>query len=193
MIDTYRYAIDPVCVSPSASCTEIADTMDVHSVGCVLVTEGDDLRGIITDRDIVCRVVAMDRDPEKTSAAEVMTPDPITADESESIEELLEQMAARGIRRIPLTQEGRLSGFVALEDVVVQLSSSLFNANRGILGGLDESRRNSRNRRRREAREEALHELRDQLLLAGEGAADRIRDGVRDLRERLDRLIPKQD
>ena len=187
MLGSERYSSDVVSVSPDATCVEVADEMDRHTVGCVVVAADGVPHGVLTDRDIVCRLVAAGLDPDKTRAADVMTPNPVTADCSDDIEQLLQVMADNGIRRIPLLDEGKLSGLISLDDVLVQFSSYLYNANQGILGGLHESRRTVRRRRRLEAREAALHELREQLAELGGDARERLREGLRDLFDRFSR------
>ncbi len=187
MRDSKRYSSEVASVAPDATCVEVADLMDERTVGCVVVAEDGIPCGIITDRDMVCRVVAADCDPEKTSAADAMTPNPTTADHKQDIESLLQLMAENGVRRIPLVDDGKLCGLVALDDVLVQFSSYLYNANQGILGGLQESRRTSRHRRRQEAREDAMNELREQLNELRGDARERLRDGLKELTERFGR------
>jgi CBS domain-containing protein len=169
----------------TASCVDIADEMDVHSVGCVLVMDQGVLKGIVTDRDLNCRVVAAGLDPVKTTAQDVMTPDPVFATEKDEVEDLLRIMRDQGIRRVPLVEDGEVVGLMSLDDVVVQLSSWVFNVNQGMLGGLHAARRTRRNRRRTEARDDALEELRSQLLTSSEQVRDRAREALSDLLERF--------
>jgi CBS domain-containing protein len=187
MLGSERYSSDVVTVAPDESCVEVADLMDLNTVGCVVVAEAGVPRGIITDRDMVCRLVAADLDADKTCAADVMTTNPVTADEAADIETLLQMMADNRIRRIPLVKEGKLAGLISLDDVLVQFSSYLYNANQGILGGLHESRRTVRRRRRLEAREAALHELREQVAELGGDTREQLREGLRDLLDRFSR------
>jgi len=169
----------------AANCVDIADEMDVHSVGCVLVMDQGELKGIVTDRDLNCRVVAAGLDPEKTTAADIMTPDPIFASEKEQVGDLLKKMRDRGVRRIPLVENGEVVGLMSLDDVVVQLSSWVFNVNQGMLGGLHEARRTRRHRRRTEARDDALEELRSQLLTSSEQVRGHAREALSELLERF--------
>ncbi|MBW2383506.1 MAG: CBS domain-containing protein [Deltaproteobacteria bacterium] len=174
------YESNVVTVEPQYSCVDVADEMDARSVGCVVVVDGDKPLGIITDRDLICRLVAADRDPEKTTAAEVMTADPITATRDDDMTDVLARMRERGIRRIPLVEENQLVGLVSLDEVIIKVASYLFNTSQGLLGGLHQSRRTAPHRRRLEAREAAFDELRDQLQHMGS-----------EVREHLDQLLSR--
>jgi CBS domain-containing protein len=180
-----RYETDAVSVTADASCVEVADLMDLKSVGCVVVVEDERPIGMITDRDLLCRVIAADLDPDKTTAADVMTRDPVWGQRDDDIHSLLKVMREGSIRRLPLVEDGRLVGLLSLDDLLIQLGSYLFNANRGILGGLDESRRTSRHRRRTEAREEALESIRHQLVAFGDETRDKVRGRLEEMLDRV--------
>jgi CBS domain-containing protein len=167
---------DVITVDPEATVFEIADAMDEHSVGCVVVTDpkGSAI-GIVTDRDLVRRVVAAGRDAEKTRARDVMSGDIVTADVNERLPRVIEIMRTRGIRRLPLVEDGRLVGIVSLDDILGELSSDLWNVSEAVRIELREAQRTSRRRRQREAREEALEELRSQLLHLGRDARELLR------------------
>jgi len=160
-----------ITVAPEATVFEIADAMDEHSIGCVVVTDpaGRPL-GIVTDRDLVRRVVAAGRDAEKTRARDVMSGDVATASANDPLPRVIEIMRARGIRRLPLVEHGQVSAIVALDDIVAELSSDLWNMSETARIELREAQRTSRRRRLREAREEALEELRSQALHLGNEA-----------------------
>jgi CBS domain-containing protein len=173
-----------ITVAPEATAFEIADAMDEHSIGCVVVTDpvGRPL-GIVTDRDLVRRVVAAGRDAEKTCARDVMSSDVGTAAPSDSLPRVVEIMRARGIRRLPLVEQGRVTAIVALDDIVAELSSDLWNLSEAARIELREAQRTSRRRRLREAREEALEELRSQALHVGQEARDFLRKELASLLE----------
>lgn len=182
---TRDYEVDVVTVAPDATCVEVADEMDAHTVGCVVVVKDGVPVGMITDRDIVCRVVAADRDAEKTTAEEVMSGDLVTGELGVDLSDQLARMRDRSVRRLPLLDDGKLAGIVTLDDVVVQLSSYLFNANRGILGALHESHRTVRRRRRLEARDEVFEEMRAQLIEVSDQARERMRERMQELIDRF--------
>jgi len=179
------YELEVVRVAPDATCVEVADEMDAHTVGFVVVVQDGAPVGIITDRDLVCRVVAADRDPEKTTAAEVMSGRLVTGRIGADLGDQLALMRDHAVRRLPLIEDGELVGIVTLDDVVVQLSSYLFNANRGILGALHESHRTVRRRRRMEARDDAFDELSTQVQELGDQARAHMRERLQELLDRF--------
>lgn len=180
------YETEVVTVTEKTSCFDVADELDARTVGCVVVVDEGKPIGILTDRDLVCRVLAAGRDPETTTAGEVMTRELVTGSPEDNLEDLLQRMRTRGIRRVPLVEKGQLAGLISLDDLLTQLSSFLFNASQGVLGGLHESRRTAKYRRRIEAREDALEEIRSQLSDLGSQARRSIRRRLQELLDRFD-------
>jgi CBS domain-containing protein len=89
-----------------------------EDVGSVPVVEGDILTGMLTDRDIVLRVVAEGKDPESTRAGDVASREIVTIDPQRSLDEAIRLMESHQIRRLPVTEEdGRLVGILAQADV----------------------------------------------------------------------------
>jgi len=108
--------IDPrklVLAPPEATVAEGARLMSRRNVGCLLIVKSGQLVGIFTERDVVYRVVALDRDPAATRIADVMTPDPktVTADESFGFALLL--MHENRFRHVPVMDGGRPIGVVS--------------------------------------------------------------------------------
>jgi CBS domain-containing protein len=82
--------------------------------------------GILTDRDISCRVVAEGRDPVATPVSAVMTPSPATLRRTDTIDDASLLLRQRGVRRAPIVDEvGRFIGLVSLDDLVVLFSAEL--------------------------------------------------------------------
>lgn len=97
---------------------EVARMMRKDDIGAVPVGRDDRLVGMLTDRDIVLRVVAAGRDPEKTRAADVMTPSIVYCRTTETVEDAIHLMTQKGIRRLPvLDDRKRLVGMLSLGDV----------------------------------------------------------------------------
>jgi len=102
---------------------DVAKLMREHHVGSVVVVEESERGrlplGIVTDRDIVIEVVAMDMDCRTVTAGEIMGADLVTVQEDESVLDVLRLMRRRGVRRVPvLTSSGALAGIVTLDDVM---------------------------------------------------------------------------
>jgi CBS domain-containing protein len=82
--------------------------------------------GIVTDRDIVIEVNAMDLDAKVITAGDIMSPDLITAPESQSVLEGIEVMRSNGIRRLPIVdEENLLVGIVSIDDLLPVLAKHL--------------------------------------------------------------------
>lgn len=103
--------------APNASITEAARIMRDTDCGCVPIVEGQQLAGILTDRDIVLRAVAQGKDINACTCSECMTKNPITAQPDMDAHAAADLMAQRQIRRLPVVENGRLCGIVALGDM----------------------------------------------------------------------------
>jgi CBS domain-containing protein len=111
--------VSPYAVRASTSAVEAARLMEAEDVGSLPVIEQDDvLLGIVTDRDIALRVVAAGRDPRQTRVEEICTENPSCAYPDEPLEEALDQMAFRRVRRLPVIDNDRLVGMLSQADVV---------------------------------------------------------------------------
>jgi CBS domain-containing protein len=105
---------------------EVAEIMKREDVGLVPVVDGSTskLIGVLTDRDIVMKVVANGRDSHGTAVSEVMTTDPCSCQEQDSVETVMQQMAAHQVRRIPIVDTtGAIVGIVSQADVATRLAN----------------------------------------------------------------------
>jgi CBS domain-containing protein len=102
-----------------------AQRMAARDVGCLIVLDGEGRpTGCVTDRDLSLKVLALGRDPERTTVGEVMTPQPHSASEELAIESALALMQAQGVRRLPVvSMGGQLVGVVGLDDVLDLLAA----------------------------------------------------------------------
>ena len=97
---------------------EAARYMTERRVGAVSVLEGTRLVGILSERDIMGRVVARELDPDKTRVREVMSKDLVVAHGGDSHEEGLRKMKQAGCRHLPVVDGDRLVGMVAQRDLL---------------------------------------------------------------------------
>jgi CBS domain-containing protein len=105
-------------MSPSDSVARAAQAMDELNVGVIPVCEGDKLVGMVTDRDIIVRGVAQERDIKSTKLADVMSTNVRCAKEDQDVDEVLSQMAETQIRRMPVVdKQDKLVGIVSLGDI----------------------------------------------------------------------------
>ncbi|AGL19346.1 CBS domain-containing protein [Actinoplanes sp. N902-109] len=109
---------DVTCIGEKESLAEAARRMADLDVGSLPIC-GDDnrLKGMITDRDIVIKALAKDRDPAGITAGELAQGKPVTVGADDDAAEILRTMARHKVRRLPVIDGHRLVGIVALADV----------------------------------------------------------------------------
>ena len=108
-------------VRPDASIQEAAQKMRSLDVGALPVLDGQDLKGMVTDRDITIRATAEGRDPKTTTVREVLSPELVSISEDQALEDAARLMQEQQVRRLPvLSGDQRLVGIVALADVAVE-------------------------------------------------------------------------
>jgi CBS domain-containing protein len=100
---------------------DAAAKMKELDVGLMPVCDGEKLRGLLTDRDITVRATAEGRDPLKTKVSEIMSADVVFCFEDQDVEEAINLMEVKQIRRMPiLDRDKRLVGIVSLGDIAVR-------------------------------------------------------------------------
>lgn len=107
-------------VSPQQTVQEAARLMSQHNVGSIPVVDNGKCVGIITDRDIALRAVSQGQAPGSTKVQTVMTTSPVTGSPQMDVHEAANLMAERQIRRLPVVDNGKLAGIVALGDLATQ-------------------------------------------------------------------------
>jgi len=112
-------------VEASRTVLEAARYMMEHNVGAVPVLREGNLTGIISERDIMNRVVAVGRTPGTTVVSEVMTANPRAVAADESIEECLFIMREFGFRHLPIVDGKVLKGLVSLRDVLMHQAAEI--------------------------------------------------------------------
>ena len=119
-----------VIAYPKTGINEAARLMRQQHVGSLMIVEetvaGRLVVGVLTDRDIVTAVVARDLDPSRLVVGDVMSAEPVTARENDSVLDVLAAMRHTGVRRIPVTDaRGVLIGVITLDDVLGVVSEQL--------------------------------------------------------------------
>lgn len=110
---------DPACCSPNTSVDEIAKMMVQNDCGEIPIVDTDDhVIGVVTDRDIVCRVVAQGKNPIGHTAETCMSRPIITVDEDAPLEDVVATMEKHQIRRVPVVDDGgSCIGIISQADV----------------------------------------------------------------------------
>jgi CBS domain-containing protein len=120
-----REAEEVVTTEPETKLRDVAKTMEDENVGSVVVVEGGEPVGILTDRDVTIRAVARGLDTDETTAREVMTDDLVVVNANDTIDELIETFDAADVRRMPVVDGNEIAGIVTLDDIAVLLSVEL--------------------------------------------------------------------
>jgi len=111
---------DPATVDTHASAVEAAKRMRDEDTGAIIVTEGSELRGLVTDRDIVVRAVADGRDPSSVEVSEVCSGDVKALSPDDAVERAIELMREQHVRRVPVVEDGRPVGIVSIGDLAIE-------------------------------------------------------------------------
>lgn len=105
-----------VTVAPDTTVADAAKSMARNDVGAVLVVDKGEIRGILSERDVVSRVVAEGRDPRTTKVSEVATSEVVTADVNVHVRECAELLRDRRIRHLPVTRNDKPAGILSSRD-----------------------------------------------------------------------------
>jgi len=115
----------PICCEPDDSIDRAARLMLVHDCGVIPVCDDKELVGVITDRDIACRVVANGKPTNDLPVSEVMTRTVFTVHDDEDVQDAIDLMESKQVRRLPvLDQEEKVVGIVAPSDLAPIFAST---------------------------------------------------------------------
>ena len=117
---------EPVCCEPGQSIAQLAQLMKKEDVGSIPVVDSHEdkrLIGIVTDRDIVVKVLAEGTSSDRATARDAMTSNPESCRESDDVSRAVELMSDRQVRRMPIVDDsGRLTGIIAQADVATRVT-----------------------------------------------------------------------
>jgi len=112
-------------ISGSATVREAVEIMAEHHISALLVTKGDKLEGIFTERDISVKIIANGKDPDKTTISQVMTKNPVTISPDDLAMDALQKMCELGFRHLPVVDGERVVGMVSVRDLYVTVQEQL--------------------------------------------------------------------
>ncbi len=113
-------------IPPHATILDATRAMNDARVGSIVVSRGGKIEGILTERDLLTRVLAVENDPRRTLVRDVMTTDVLTCSPETSIDELRVLMHERRIRHVPVKDgSGRLCGLVSIGDLNARRAGEL--------------------------------------------------------------------
>jgi CBS domain-containing protein len=110
----------PVTLPKDASIVDAARAMRDNGIGDVIVTDGEQAEGIVTDRDIVIRGVAEGSDPGSVRLGQVISGDLTSVAPDDPVERAIELMRDKAIRRLPVVQGGKPVGVVSIGDLAME-------------------------------------------------------------------------
>ncbi|MFP4054400.1 MAG: CBS domain-containing protein [Phycisphaerae bacterium] len=106
-------------VGPDATATDVAVFMKTNRIGCVVVTDKHGkLAGILSERDLVCKVLGVGADPGKVRAGDLMTREVMTCTPQTPVQDAERAMAHRRVRHLPVVQEGKPVAVISMRDVL---------------------------------------------------------------------------
>ena len=109
----------PQTATPNMTASDAAGLMRQLDVGVVPIADGGSLIGLVTDRDIVLRVVATRQDPDDVKLADILTKSPTTVTPDTKLSDARDLMAKHRIRRLPVMKGDELVGIISLGDVAI--------------------------------------------------------------------------
>ena len=115
---------DLVTAAPDSTVADSVRRMSKRKMGSMLITEGDRLVGIFTERDVMIRVVDAERDPKTTPVSEVMTPAPQCVSTFITAENAMHVISEKRIRHLPVLEDDRLVGMITIGDLARWLARS---------------------------------------------------------------------
>lgn len=108
---------DVVTVEEDVTVKRAVGLMNKHEIGCLVITKRGKPIGIVTERDMLTRVLAESRDPDKTRIVDVMSRPLIVADPQMDLEEAAKHMFKMKVKKLPVVSEGKLIGLITLTDI----------------------------------------------------------------------------
>lgn len=111
---------EPITLPTTATLVEAARTMRDDDIGNVVVVEGETAVGIVTDRDVVIRAIAEERDPASTTLSEIATEELVTVTPEVDVAEAVRLMRDNSVRRILVLEDDRPIGLVSIGDLAIE-------------------------------------------------------------------------
>lgn len=111
---------DVISVSPHDNTMYAAELMNSHNIGAVPVVDNGQVKGMLTDRDIVLRCVSQGRDAKTVKVSEIMTTGALFVSSNQAVTDAIDIMATEQVRRLPVVDDGKISGMLSFADVARQ-------------------------------------------------------------------------
>jgi CBS domain-containing protein len=109
----------PQTAGPDMNAADAAALMKQLDTGVIPIAEGEELLGLVTDRDLVLRVIAERKDPTDVRLGDILTRSPVTVSPDRKISEARDLMAEHQVRRLPVVKADRLVGILSIGDLAL--------------------------------------------------------------------------
>lgn len=118
-----------ITVNPNATVKHAAKLMNQHDIGCLIVVGKGKVVGIVTERDILRKIVETSKDPEKTKVSEIMSTKLLVAAPNMDVVDAAKMMLQRKIKKLPIVTNKKLVGLVSLTDIArtVRIEPEIMN------------------------------------------------------------------
>ncbi len=114
-----------VKASRETTIAEICSIMVQHKIGSIIISEAEEPVGIITERDILEKIAAESRNPDRVAADEIMTKNITTVKADVPIEEAVKLLAERRLKRLPVLEGSKLIGIVTATDILKAVNTEM--------------------------------------------------------------------
>ncbi|UCD02923.1 MAG: CBS domain-containing protein [Candidatus Aenigmatarchaeota archaeon] len=112
-------------LSPAVTVKEASEKMTKYWMGSVVITENNNIVGIITERDILSKVVVKGKNPGKVKISDIMSKNVITIEEDKELGEAVKLMKVNDIKKLPVTKKGKLSGIITTTDIITAMNEGM--------------------------------------------------------------------
>jgi CBS domain-containing protein len=112
---------DVFTIGPEATVFEALEMMAEHNIGALLVMTGDEIKGIVSERDCIRKVDVVGKNAKDTRIGDIMTSDVITVDPDQPLEDCMSLMIDKNIRHLPVCEGKQLLGVVSVRDVLKEV------------------------------------------------------------------------
>lgn len=181
-------------VALGATVHEAAQLMARDALGSLVVVDGEGRAvGMLTDRDLAVRVVGREVDPEGLAVESVMTTPLVSVDVGDSMHAVVERMKTRGVRRLPVLEDGRPVSIVALDDLLQRLALELHDLGAEARSKYRHADVEARFERVRHGVEQRLEDLRRRLAFANWYAREAFLQELDDVREKVREALHVRD
>jgi CBS domain-containing protein len=106
-----------ITVEGTVTVQEAAKLMNEHNVGCLIVVKNKELTGIVTERDFLSKVIVEGRNPTKTPVQRIMTKEVVLGKPDLDVQEAVDIMHEKGIKKLPIVKGNKLVGIVTVSDI----------------------------------------------------------------------------